>query len=101
ALLLKITRCDDTGEGWRTLVHPKDRVGIKISAAGGSYFSTHRAIVDAIAAGLKKAGVPAKNILVWDRGDLAAAGYRNGDYQVRSIEPIYGYDPKQVFTAPL
>ncbi len=101
ALVIKLARGKDIAESWRTLVHPEDRVGIKISAAGGKYFSTHRAVVDAIAAGLTKAGVPAKNILVWDRGDLGAAGFRNGKYQVRSIEPAYGYDPKQVFTAPL
>ena len=101
ALVLKLTGRRDVADAWRSLVRPEDRVGIKISAAGGRYFSTHRAIVDAIADGLKKAGVPAKNILVWDRGDLTAAGYRDGAYQVRSIEAPEGYDPKQIFTAPL
>jgi uncharacterized protein (DUF362 family) len=92
---------NDTSAAWRSLVKPSDRVGIKISTLGGRIGSTHRSVVDAVINGLESAGVPRKNILVWDRSGLADAGWggRTGDFQVRSIEPIRGYDPQAVITS--
>ena len=61
-----------TGEGsvaaaWASLVKPSDIVGIKVSANGAPLFSTRPAVVQTIANGLREAGVPAENIVVWDR----------------------------------
>ena len=39
---------NDSVKAWRSLVAPTDRVGIKVSAAGGRYFASHRSIVEAI-----------------------------------------------------
>lgn len=107
-LVLAVTGKDTVAAAWRSLVDPKDVVGIKISATGGDLGSTHRAVVDAIVDGLRDAGVPAGNIIVWDRDadGLRTAGYL--DYkgrstlpcQVMSIEPRYGYDPKENYSAP-
>ncbi len=45
------------------------------------------------------------SIIVWDRslGGIKEAGYRPGaeGYQMKSIAPRDGYDPKAIFTAPL
>ncbi len=88
---------DTPKKAWTSLVSPKDRVGIKVSTIGGPGFSTHTEVVDAIVDGLRMAGVPLDQILVWDRNadTLSAAGYqqRRGGYQVRSIPPATGYDP--------
>jgi hypothetical protein len=103
-LVLALSEKPDLATAWRTFVAPTDRVGIKVSAAGGGIFSTHRAIVEAIVAGLRAAGVPAKNIVVWDRmeADLAHAGFVAGrGYEVRGIPPINGYDPDAIFTTAI
>ena len=107
-LVMATTGKESAGAAWRTLVEPKDVVGIKISATGGDLGSTHRSVVEAIIDGLRDAGVPTGNILVWDRDadGLRTAGYL--DYKGRStlpvavegIEPRLGYDPKETYTAP-
>src|SRR5205085_11352115 len=76
-----------------------------ISAAGGELFTTHRDVVNAIVDGLVAAGQKRSRIIVWDRslGGISEAGYRpeKEGYQMKSIAPRDGYDPKAVFTAPL
>jgi hypothetical protein len=102
-LLLGVTRQPDIVSAWRALVAPNDRIGIKISAAGGELFTTHRDIVNAIVDGLVAAGHSRASIIVWDRslGGIKAAGYVEGEgYQLRSIAPRDGYDPKAVVSAP-
>ncbi len=102
-LVLAVTHQSDVAAAWRSLVKPEDRVGIKISAAGGELFTTHREIVNAIADGLSAAGVPRHNIIVWDRslGGIKEAGYTGAEgYQLRSIPPRDGYDPKLTVSAP-
>ncbi|MEP6937642.1 MAG: DUF362 domain-containing protein [Chthoniobacterales bacterium] len=104
-LLLAVTGQSDIAKAWGSLVSPKDRVGIKISAAGGELFATHRPIVDAIADGLAAVGVPRSSIVVWDRSVRGAleAGYesRGNRYQLLSASPRDGYDPKAIFSAPI
>jgi uncharacterized protein (DUF362 family) len=103
ALVIAVTGQRDIASAWRSLVQPKDRVGIKISASGGRVFSTHKGVVRAIATGLSQAGVPPQNIIVWDRADMAEAGFNKGSgaYLVRSVEPFSGYDLKAVVSAPM
>jgi len=104
-LVLAVTGEHDLVHAWGSLVSPNDKIGIKISAAGGELFTTHRDIVNAIVDGLVAAGHPRSSIIVWDRslGGISAAGYRPDQegYQMKSIAPRDGYDPKAVFTVPL
>jgi uncharacterized protein (DUF362 family) len=104
-LVLAVTGQSDVGKAWASLVSPKDRVGIKICAAGGELFTTHHAIVNAIVNGLAAAGHPRSSIVVWDRslGGIKEAGYRpaSDGYQLKSIAPHEGYDAKAVISAPL
>ena len=108
-LVAAVTGKENAAAGWRSLVEPRDVVGIKISAAGGASGATHRAVVEAIIDGLRAAGVPETHIIVWDREaeDLRAAGYLTKDGRstlpcaVLSVEPRYGYDPKEVYSAPV
>jgi len=102
-LVLAVTHQSDVASAWRSLVGPKDRVGIKISAAGGELFTTHRDIVNAIVDGLVAAGQSRQNIIVWDKslGGIKEAGYTASEgYQLKSIPPRDGYDPKAVVSAP-
>ena len=75
AAMQRITGAADPRAAWRTLFRPNDRVGIKVNTLG---LSTNPAVVDAISVGVQSAGVPAENILVWDRFDveLAHAGFK-------------------------
>src|ERR1041384_3701852 len=47
-LVLAVTGQSDVSKAWGSLVSANDRVGIKISAAGGDLFTTHHDIVNAI-----------------------------------------------------
>jgi len=103
ALVLAVTHQPDIARAWRSLVKPNDRVGIKISAAGGELFTTHRDIVNAIVDGLVAAGQSRQSIIVWDKslGGAKEAGYTESEgYQLRSIPPRDGYDPKATISAP-
>lgn len=104
-LVLACTGQKEIGAAWRSLVTPKDRVGIKVSAVGAPYFSTHRGVVEAILDGLEQAGIPRGEIVVWDRDAalLREAGFeaKKGGYQLHSVEPIHGYDREATLAAPV
>ena len=91
-LLLSVTGQADVAKAWRSLVSPEDKIGIKISAAGGGLFTTHRDVVNAIVDGLVAAGHQRHDIVVWDRHlhGIKEAGYRTEGYQLMSIEPRTG-----------
>ena len=81
AAVQRLTAAPDAAAAWRSLFRPGDRVGIKVNTLG---LSTQPAVVEAIVAGLRQAGLPDKNIIIWDRFDveLAQAGFtlnRSGD----------------------
>lgn len=65
ALARTVTGCSDTRAAWREFAGTDTRVGIKVTASGGPYFSTRRGIVAAVVAGLRDAGV--REIIVWDK----------------------------------
>jgi hypothetical protein len=104
-LVLAATGQPDVAKAWASLVSPNDRIGIKISAAGGELFTTHHDVVNAIVDGLVAAGHPRRSIIVWDRslGGIKDAGYRPqiDGYQLKAIAPRDGYDPKATLSAPL
>lgn len=103
-LVLSATGQPDLASAWNSLASPTDKIGIKISAAGGELFTTHHDIVTAIVDGLVAAGHPRSSIVVWDRSieGTKGAGYKSADvFQLKGIAPRAGYDPKAQFSAPL
>ena len=103
-LVLAVTGQPDVGKAWGSLVAPNDKIGIKISAAGGELFTTHHDVVTAVVEGLVAAGHPRSSIIVWDRSleGTKGAGYKKSDgFELKSIPPRDGYDPKATLTAPL
>ena len=104
-LVMAVTGQPDVAKAWGSLVSPGERVGIKISAAGGELFTTHHDIVNAIVDGLAAGGHPRSSIVVWDRslGGIKEAGYRSAvdGFQVKAIAPHDGYDPKAMQSAPV
>lgn len=86
-------------DAWRSLFKPDDVVGIKVNCIAGKGLSTHPELVAAIIAGLKLAGVPEHQIIVWDRTkrELLGAGYKPSDSDtgviVRGSEDFYDLKP--------
>lgn len=64
-------------ESFKLFFSPDDVIGIKVNPVGPGLISTRLEVVDAIISWLKEGGVPAKNIIIWDRIDfmLKDAGF--------------------------
>ncbi|MEO6785785.1 MAG: DUF362 domain-containing protein [Chthoniobacteraceae bacterium] len=103
ALARTVTGCSDTRAAWREFAGTDTRVGIKVTAAGGPYFSTRRGVVAAVVAGLREAGV--RDIIVWDKNSVALreAGFtpQRLGCEVRGIDPPHGWDREASFQAPM
>jgi len=91
---------------WLSLVSVKDVVGIKIHSSPGSQSGTRPAVVAAVVEGLLAAGLPSKQIIVWDkhRADLRRAGFFDmaSRYDIR-VEGSTGtgYDEKVFYETSL
>ena len=105
SLVCSVTGTQSVAGAWRSFVSPADKVGIKVSATGRSVSGTNPEVVDAIVDGLAGAGVPARNIIVWDKSieDLLAAGFKKDGarYVLQGIDPKTGYDQQSQVSAPV
>ncbi|PYI81838.1 MAG: hypothetical protein DME26_19160, partial [Verrucomicrobia bacterium] len=93
-------------EAWRSLVSTQDTVGIKVFSSAGPNSGTRPAVVAGVVTGLLKAGVPPRQILIWDRqwDDLNAAGFvKLADrYGIRAnASAKAGYDETNAYESPL
>lgn len=105
-LLLKFTGKEDVIQGWRSLVSTQDVVGLKVYSAPGPTSGTRPAVVRAVVKGLLAAGLPPRNIVIWDRqlADLRSAGFDQiaQRYDVRIAGSANsGYDEKTFYDNPL
>jgi len=68
----------DQAAAWRRFIRPDDRVGIKINVLGGRISCTTKEIVDPIVEGVRLAGVPDDNIMIFDQfgGNMRGARYQ-------------------------
>jgi hypothetical protein len=98
-----LTRESNEAAAWRHFVSGNDVVGIKISTQSGPIQATRRAVVEAIARGLRAAGVAGTNIYVFDRDPtrMQAAGYfpvgGTNSPQVASVVDGTGWDVNVYF----
>ena len=90
-LVLAVTGQPDLARAWGSLVSPNDKIGIKISAAGGELFTTHRDVVNAIVDGLVAAGHP--------REQHYRLGSQPGRNQGGRLRPGRGGIPDEVHRA--
>jgi uncharacterized protein (DUF362 family) len=69
---------DDPVEPWKMIVRPDEVVGLKVNCLSGRGNSTSPELVAAVCERLQSAGVPAGNIIIWDRmnKDLEKGGYK-------------------------
>ncbi len=75
--ITNLTRTAKVADAWRTLVSTQDVVGLKVYSVPGPNSGTRPAVVAGIIEGLLAAGVPPKNIVIWDKqeNDLRQAGF--------------------------
>jgi hypothetical protein len=97
--LLRLTGATNLQAAWLSLVRTQDTIGIKVFSRPGATSGTRPTVVEAVVKGLLAAGVPAPQIVIWDRHqvDLRLAGYgelaeRHGVRLAGSADS--GWDPK-------
>ncbi len=72
----------------------KDVVGIKVNPVGAGLIATRLEVVDAVIAWLRRGGIPARNIIIWDRFDymLTDAGFTAARYPGIGIHGLQTMD---------
>ncbi len=65
--IMELTGKKTLKEAWACFVEPDDVVGLKPNGAGQRIMGTHRAILETVADGVRLAGVPDENILLWEQ----------------------------------
>jgi hypothetical protein len=75
--ITRLTGETDSRAAWLSLVSTQDVIGLKVYSKPGPNSGTRPAVVAAVAKGLINAGIPAQNLIIWDRdeADLRAAGF--------------------------
>lgn len=75
--ITKLTGLSDAMTAWQALFEPSERVAIKVNTLQYGSFWTHVPLVMAVAERLQSAGVPAEQIIIYDRSsnDLAGGGF--------------------------
>ncbi len=104
--LTNLTAKADSTQAWLSLIATQQTVGLKVASRPGPVSGTRPAVVEAIVKSLLAAGLPAKQIIVWDRSiaDLRQAGFfglaeRYGVRVAGSAEA--GYDERTFYESPL
>jgi len=73
--LTTFTGQSTVSDAWRQFILPEDVVGLKVNTLGcqdirGTDYTQHfSAIIEAVAAGLRRLGIKDRNIVVWDRSE--------------------------------
>ena len=104
--LTNLTDKPTVAEAWRSLVSTGDTVGLKVFSLPGPNSGTRPAVAAAVVEGLLAAGLPASNIVVWDKQahDLRTAGFYNlaVRYGIRVAGAVQvGYDEEAFYETPL
>jgi hypothetical protein len=76
ASITELTGLNDARDAWAALFAPEEQIAIKVNALGGPC-PTHLPLVMVVTECLQEAGVPAEQIVVFDRytSELKAVGY--------------------------
>lgn len=65
--MAELTGQSDWGAAWKQLVQPGEVVGIKLNPVGGPLVMSDATVVHQIVSGLNAAGIPNKDIVLYDR----------------------------------
>jgi hypothetical protein len=77
ASITRLTGVSDAREAWAALFSPKERIAIKVNTFRNSLIWTHPPLVKAVTDSLQDAGIPGKQIILFDYYDseLEKAGF--------------------------
>lgn len=97
--MLELTGEKSLKKAWRKFVSPKDVIGLKVNPIGGKLLSTSHAVTMSVIEQLEEAGIPRKNIVIWDRRmpQLEEAGYTKENYEGIKIRGTECADEKGSF----
>lgn len=75
--LMELTGAPTPQDAWKFFFEPTDVVGLKLNPVGQPYVISSPEVVQEIIAGIQSAGVPAKNIIAYDRykREFISAGF--------------------------
>jgi len=84
----------NSDESFSLFFNKKDVVGIKVNPVGPGLINTRLEVVEAVIDWLRQGGIPAKNIVIWDRFDymLKDAGYTSERFPGIGIEGLQTMD---------
>ena len=102
--LKKLTGKDSIASALGSFIDKKDVVGLKVNCLGKQYLSTHPEITDTLIEGLRELGLPANQIIVFDRygKHLHPAGYTLSEEEdkVQCVGFDGDSDPEAAYTLP-
>ncbi len=80
--MLNLTGKSNLKEAWLQFVGPDDVIGLKVNPIAGKLLSTSHALTQSIINQLEEAGIPRKNIIIWDRreADLKESDFTAENY---------------------
>lgn len=87
-----LTGQGDPAAAWASCFDPSERIAIKVNTIQGSYFWTRVPLVKAVTDRLQQIGVPAEQIVVFDRSSMELT---NANYVLNRSDPgvrCYGTD---------
>ncbi|MFO1512657.1 MAG: DUF362 domain-containing protein [Verrucomicrobiota bacterium] len=104
--ITELTRKTTPREAWLSLVSTQDTVGLKVYSKPGQNSGTRPAVVSAVAQALIAAGLPPRQIIIWDKEEpeLRDAGFFQlaDDLGVRvAASARAGWDQTNAYDTPL
>jgi len=102
--MLLLTGAESLSAAWQQFVGSNEIIGLKVNPIGGTLLSTSHAVVKSVIKQMEEAGVPKKNIVIWDRRSeqLDEAGFNEQNYpnirflstENKENDSYYGEDGK-------
>ena len=83
--MLNLTGKSNLKEAWLQFVGPDDVIGLKVNPIAGKLLSTSHALTQSIINQLEEAGIPRKNIIIWDRRE---ADLKESDFTAENSPDI-------------
>ena len=114
--MMELTGAPSATDAWKKFFEPGDVVGLKLNPVGRPYVISAPEVVQEIIAGIRSAGVPAKNIVAYDRyhQEFLDAGFdkwlpegvrwtfASDNYAAHPLQlDMDGYDSSQYIEMPL
>ncbi|MBR8538205.1 DUF362 domain-containing protein [Carboxylicivirga sediminis] len=80
--MLQLTNEENIKKAWQQFVSDDEIIGLKVNPVAGKLLSTSHAVVQSIVKQLESAGIPRKNIVIWDRRlmQLHETGFTEENY---------------------